>query len=153
MLKAIVTFSFMKVLLACLSQAALEELFEVSAVCWAMAVSLILSSVSHLQWICTLNNISRQIYLTDNPEVQCIYTLSNQYSAISSKSVVFHSTWKKSQWINQYFVVIRRRQTFLHQAHSICVAAGHCEWLIQDRRFLEASIALETLQGADYALV
>lgn len=22
-----------------------------------------------LQWICTLNNISRQIYLTDNPEV------------------------------------------------------------------------------------
>uniref|UniRef100_A0A8C7DTD3 Adaptor protein, phosphotyrosine interacting with PH domain and leucine zipper 2 n=1 Tax=Oncorhynchus kisutch TaxID=8019 RepID=A0A8C7DTD3_ONCKI len=34
--------------------------------------TLILSSVSHLQWICTLNNISRQIYLTDNPEAVAI---------------------------------------------------------------------------------
>ena len=74
-LKDIVTFSSMKVLLACLSHAAIEELFEIPDVCWAMDVSLILSSVSHLQWICTLNNISRQIYLTDNPEVQYIYSL------------------------------------------------------------------------------
>uniref|UniRef100_A0A4W5NCL9 DCC-interacting protein 13-beta n=1 Tax=Hucho hucho TaxID=62062 RepID=A0A4W5NCL9_9TELE len=34
--------------------------------------TLILSSISRLQWICTLNNISRQIYLTDNPEAVAI---------------------------------------------------------------------------------
>uniref|UniRef100_A0A8C8G7E6 DCC-interacting protein 13-beta n=1 Tax=Oncorhynchus tshawytscha TaxID=74940 RepID=A0A8C8G7E6_ONCTS len=33
---------------------------------------LILTSVSSPQWICTLNNISRQIYLTDNPEAVAI---------------------------------------------------------------------------------
>lgn len=28
------------------------------------------------QWICAINNISRQIYLTDNPEVRACFHLS-----------------------------------------------------------------------------
>ncbi|MEQ2175266.1 hypothetical protein GOODEAATRI_016392, partial [Goodea atripinnis] len=43
------------------------------AVAGGMVLDLDNSSV--MAWICTVNNISRQIYLTDNPEVKHKYTV------------------------------------------------------------------------------
>lgn len=35
-----------------------------------------------LQWICTINNISKQIYLTENPEVMFLFTRSSKNNCI-----------------------------------------------------------------------
>lgn len=39
------------------------------------------------QWICTVNNISRQIYLTDNPEVPNTHTCTTASTCIHKPPV------------------------------------------------------------------
>lgn len=46
------------------------------------------------QWICTVNNISRQIYLTDNPEVTHILPASHTRTMMHIKKKSTKYQWK-----------------------------------------------------------